>query len=102
MQTMKRASLLIALSVSIDTPQAAAADRRSLRVDDVFAFKEIGDPELSPDGAQVAYTVKTLDPKKDTSDTDVYLSSLDESEAVRLTASPKAETSPRFSPDGRY
>ena len=81
---------------------AAAAAERPVQVDDLFTLKQVGDPRLSPDGASVAYTVRSLDARKDTSDTDIYLSSLAGGDAVRLTTSPKAETRPRFSPDGRY
>ncbi|HEY6546426.1 MAG TPA: prolyl oligopeptidase family serine peptidase, partial [Vicinamibacteria bacterium] len=80
---------------------AGAADRRPLRVDDLFALKDVSDPRLHPDGTQVAYTVRSLDPKKDTRDTDIYLAPTAGGPAQRLTTSPKAETTPRFSPDGK-
>lgn len=80
----------------------AAAETRTLTVDDLFALKDVADPRVSPDGKWVAYTVSALDPKEDAVDTDVWMAPLAGGEAVRLTASKKAETSPRFSPDGRY
>ena len=45
----------------------------SPQVDDIFALKTVGDPQVSPDGRWVAYTVRSLDPKEDSSDTDVYM-----------------------------
>ncbi len=78
-----------------------AADTRSLTVDDIFALKQVADPQLSPDGQSVAYTVTTLDAEKDRSQTDVWLSPLS-GEAVRLTTGPKSATKPRFSPDGKW
>src|SRR5215470_4267064 len=80
----------------------AAAQTRSLRVDDAFAFKEVADPRVSPDGAWVAYTVSAMDLKADESDTDVYMLPVAGGEPVRVTSTKKPETSPRFSPDGRY
>jgi dipeptidyl aminopeptidase/acylaminoacyl peptidase len=79
-----------------------AADPRPLQVDDLFALKDVGDPRLSPDGQWVAYTVTTLDAKKDTSDTDIYLVPTRGGEPIRLTSSEKPEHHPRFSPDGRW
>ena len=79
-----------------------AADPRPLTVDDFLALKSVGAPVLSPDGAQVAYTVRSMELKKDKSDTDIYLIPTAGGEAVRLTTSPKAETNPRFSPDGKW
>jgi len=81
----------------------AAADQRPLRLDDIFQLKDVSDPRLSPDGRFVAYTVRTLDAKKDRSDRDIYLAAVDGSgEPLRLTSSPRSESSPRFSPDGEW
>ncbi len=80
----------------------AAEDRRPLRVDDLFSIKDVAEPQLSPDGRFVAYTVTTLDAKQDTSDTDVYLAPLEGGEPLRLTSSKKSDAKPRFSPDGEW
>ena len=37
------------------------------------ALKDVGDPQLSPDGQWVAYTVTRCDAKEDESDTDIYM-----------------------------
>src|SRR5580698_340961 len=42
-----------------------AAGARVLTVDDYFRIREVGDPQISPDGKWVAYTVKTTDLKDD-------------------------------------
>jgi dipeptidyl aminopeptidase/acylaminoacyl peptidase len=76
-------------------------ETRLLTVDDFFSLREVGDPRIGPDG-RVAYTVKTLDAKKDDADTDIYLVPLAGGERVRLTASPKSDSHPRWSPDGRF
>lgn len=102
---MTRHSLSVAsfvLAVVLSVPAIAAEGPRPLKVDDIFSIKTVGDPQVSPDGRWVAYTVRTLDPKADSSNTDVYMIPFAGGPAVRLTASPKAETRPRFSPDGRY
>jgi dipeptidyl aminopeptidase/acylaminoacyl peptidase len=100
---MNRRSLRLAgalLAVLLAAPLAAEGPR-PLKVDDLFALKSVGDPQISPDGASVAYTVRWLDPKADSADTDIYMVPFAGGAPLRLTSSPKAETHPRFSPDGR-
>ncbi|HYO16670.1 MAG TPA: S9 family peptidase [Thermoanaerobaculia bacterium] len=89
---------VVLLSLSVATAEAP----RPLKPEDVLALKTVASPRLSPDGRWVAYTVRTLDPKKDSTDTDIHMVSLDGGETLRVTASPKPETNPRFSPDGRW
>lgn len=76
--------------------------QRKLQLDDVLALKAVGEPRISPDGGWVAYTVRTLDAAKDRSDTDLYRVPFGGGPAERLTSSPKGESDPRWSPDGRY
>ncbi|HSF38234.1 MAG TPA: S9 family peptidase [Thermoanaerobaculia bacterium] len=97
----RRALSLAALATLLALPLPAEAPR-SLKPEDLFSLKTVGDPQVSPDGRWVAYTVRSLDPGKDTSDTDIYRVSREGGEALRLTVSPKSETNPRFSPDGRW
>jgi dipeptidyl aminopeptidase/acylaminoacyl peptidase len=80
----------------------SAQTRRPLEPSDIFALKTVSDPRISPDGAWVAYTVSSLDRKEDNSDTDVYMMATAGGAPIRLTSSKKPETSPRWSPDGRY
>ena len=44
---------------------AVAQERRPLQVDDIYNIKDVRDPQRSPDGRWVAYTVTTA--LKDTS-----------------------------------
>ena len=81
---------------------AQATPRRPLRATDIYLLKGVGDPQLSPDGAWVAYTVTAIDSAKDKSDTDLWMTSWDGSQSIRLTSTPESETTPRWSPDNRY
>ena len=80
----------------------AASSTRVLNVDDLARFHDVGDPQVSPDGQWVAYTVSTVDLKDDKRDTDVWMASIDGTKNIRLTYSPESESSPRWSPDGKY
>jgi dipeptidyl aminopeptidase/acylaminoacyl peptidase len=104
---MRRVLLaLLALLVLLVVPPAAgfaqAPTRRPLRAADVYQLRTVSDPQLSPDGAWVAYSVSTADSAKDKSDSDVWMTSWDGSQTIRLTSSPDGESTPRWSPDNRY
>jgi dipeptidyl aminopeptidase/acylaminoacyl peptidase len=95
--TLLALSIATALTSSLD-----AQTRRPLTPADIFAFKNVGDPQISADGQWIAYTVSHMDQKKDASDTDIYMVSLAGGDAIRVTTSDKPESSPRWSPDNRY
>ena len=83
----------------LGAPPDLTADERPLRTSDVFSLKDVGDPQLSPDGRWVAYTVRTLDAKKDDvrHATSTWLPFAG-GEPLRLTSSHKAETRPALQP----
>ena len=92
--------VIVAL-LATDSSRAGAAIR-SLTLDDLASLREVEDPQISPDGAWVAYTVRRRDFEEDDRDTDIWMASWDGQQSVRLTTSKKGETTPRWSPDGRY
>jgi dipeptidyl aminopeptidase/acylaminoacyl peptidase len=92
-------SVLSAQTPAAQTPATPA--RRSLQSGDIYRLRSIGDPQRSPDGAWVAYTVTRADSAKDRSDTDIWLSRWDGTATVRLTFSEESESQPRWSPDGK-
>ena len=104
---MRRATAALALLASfalvpaLTTPIEAQA-KRPLRSGDLYRLKDVRDPQISPDGGWVAYSVTTLDSAKDKSDNDVWMTSWDGSTTIRVTSSPESESTPRWSPDGRY
>ena len=81
-------------------PAARQAPRSSSTT--CTASTTVADPQISPDGKWVAYTVGSVDVAADKSDTDIWMTSWDGTQHLRLTTSPDAETAPRWSPDGRY
>ncbi len=94
----------LTLLAALFTTAAVAADaqRRLLTVDDINALHAVSDPQLSPDGAWVAYSVGTSDPERDEYVTHLWMASWDGKRAVQLTSSKESEHTPRWSPDGRY
>jgi dipeptidyl aminopeptidase/acylaminoacyl peptidase len=100
---IRRLVVLAAVSlVASTTISAQATQRRALRAEDIYRYRTVNDPQISPDGAWVAYSVSVVDSAKNKSDTDVWMTSWDGSQTIRVTSSPESESSPRWSPDGRY
>ena len=95
------ALLTLALGGAVSL-SAQATPRRPLRATDIYLLRTVADPQLSPDGAWVAYTVTALDSAKDKSDSDIWMTSWDGAQSIRLTSTPEGESTPRWSPDNRY
>ncbi len=92
--------LLILSSVCALTAQTA---RRPLKLDDLFRLRNVSDPQISPDGNWVAYVVSTTDAKADKSSSDIWMISYDGRTERRITfTEAESESSPRWSPDGKY
>ena len=94
------ASLLLLASSA--AAQTAPAPSRPLSLEDLAKVRTVRDPQVSPDGKWVAYTVGTVDVEKDEGRTGVFLASWDGTRRVRMTTAEEGGTSPRFSPDGRW
>src|SRR5690606_14756337 len=98
-----RVVLSLALLPAFVGAQAPApASTRALTIADIDRIATVRHPQRSPDGQWVAYTVGTVDVEKDKTDTDLWMVSWDGAQRVRLTSSPEAETTPRWSPDGAW
>ena len=94
---------VVVLAAALLIPVAPAAQtRRAITLDDHSRIVSVGDPQRSPDGVWVAYTVSTIDAEKDRRNTDVWMVKWDGSEQLQLTSSPDSESSPRWSPDNKY
>jgi dipeptidyl aminopeptidase/acylaminoacyl peptidase len=76
--------------------------QRAVSLDDLYRLRNVSDPQVSPDGGWVAYTVSVPDTVHDRSDSDIWMTSWDGAKTVRLTWTHGGEHTPRWSPDGRY
>jgi dipeptidyl aminopeptidase/acylaminoacyl peptidase len=74
---------------------------RPMTIDDLFAFKRVADPQISPDGKWVVYQVGTVDLAANKTTTNLWIAASEgKSPPKQLTASTKADRHPRWSPDG--
>ena len=101
MRTKNLSRILLIIFAAAITVSAQTA-RHPLRLDDLARFRNVNDPQLSPDGQWIAYTVSTIDAKEDKSSAHIWLASYDGKNDRQITFSNDSESSPRWSPDGKY
>ena len=86
------ASACLLSARSIDAQQAT----RTLTIADMQRFADVSDPQLSPDGEWIVYSVATVDTAHDRSTGDIWLARWDGTRSRRLTWDTADEHSPRF------
>src|SRR6267143_4841202 len=94
-----RILLLILAFASLVLAQTA---RRPFKIDDIARLRDVRDPQVSPDGQWVAYVVSTVDSKEDKTNSHLRMVGYDGNNDRQITFSQDSETSPRWSPDGKY
>jgi dipeptidyl aminopeptidase/acylaminoacyl peptidase len=93
------AVLALSPAVHAQTPPVAP---RAVTLDDYFQIREVSDPQLSPDGQWVAYSVKTPLLKDDKNEDRIWMVPLSGGEPVPMSAEGVSSSHPRWSPDGKY
>ena len=69
---------------------------------DLDRLVRVGDPEVSPDGKQIAYTLSRVDTEDDKSVSELWMVDWDGSNDVQLTYGTESAGAPKWSPDGRW
>ncbi len=67
----------------------------------LWSFGRIGDPDVSPDGATVLYSVTTFNVEENKSYRDLYAVPVSGGAPIKLTDTPEKETSAAWRPDGK-
>src|SRR5689334_12901926 len=80
---------------------APGAAKRGLTAEDYLAIESPGDPQISPDGKTVAYTISSIDGKQNRRHTAIWLVPMDGSHEPRQFTTGESSKLPRWSPDGR-
>ena len=79
----------------------AAAQNRTYTIDDLMKVRRVGDPQLSPDGRRVAFTIGDVNFDGNRVLTQIYVTSIEGGSMKQLTSGDRSSTSPRWSPDGK-
>ena len=88
-------TFLSAAAVRADPP-------RTLKPEDSAAIRLVDEPQISPDGNSIVYTVKTVELEKDKNITNLWLVRWNGSENRALTFGKETQSHPRWSPDGKW
>jgi dipeptidyl aminopeptidase/acylaminoacyl peptidase len=80
----------------------AQGQKRPITEKDIFQFNWIGDPQISPDGSRVAFVKVSVDEKKTGYETSIWSVSTKGDEQPRRMTDGKHDSSPRWSPDGKW
>lgn len=92
--------LVVLASLGVAAGQSA---RRPISLDDLAKLKDVRDPQCAPDGKSVAFVVSQIDVKDDKAGSvHIWTVGVDGNGERQITSSTDSETSPRFSPDGKY
>ena len=75
---------------------------RTITIEDLYQFKFLSRPRISPDGQRVAFVVTTIDDRKYEYRSSIWIAPSTGGEAKRFTAGPANTHSPVWSPDGRW
>src|SRR2546430_13255706 len=92
---MRLGILLVLLSAPL------RAQKRAITFEDYIALKAVSDPQLSPDGRWVAYTVSTPSLEDNRNVSRVWVVEVATGKSRQLTGGPGSDRQPRWSPDGK-
>ncbi|MBZ5723911.1 MAG: S9 family peptidase [Acidobacteriia bacterium] len=97
-QTARRSHLLV-VPVAGGAPKDLTPGPRDVPP---FSLGGPDDYDISPDGAEVCYAMNADPVPAISTNSDLYVVSIKGGEARKITATPGADVSPRYSPGGRY
>ncbi|WP_117885150.1 S9 family peptidase [Aureibaculum luteum] len=77
--------------------------QKAIDIADLMNLKSVSDPQISPDGKWVAYLTTEMDLKKDESQSQLWMISIEGGAAIPMTSKDfYSPSSPRWSPDNKY
>ncbi len=74
--------------------------KQRIKVEDLYRFKLVGDPQCSPDGSQTCFVVETMDKKDKAYYTTLYMVENTGRKPRALTHGKRNDRNPRWAPDG--
>src|SRR4029078_4511202 len=96
---MKRIFTFAVISLFAMVTFAFAQERR-LTIDELLKVRRVGDPQISPKGDLVAFTITDVDQAANKSTTQINRVPRGGGETRQLTNDEHSSASPRWSPDG--
>jgi len=97
MRTVFAALLIFTLGIG-----SSHAQKRNITEKDLWDFVWIGDPQVSPDGSRVAFVRVSVNDKREGYSTSIWSVPLSGAEEPHQLTKGEHDSSPRWSPDGKY
>src|SRR6266705_2482807 len=87
-----------------DTATAGSPALPYMQIEDLLSLRIVSDPQISPDGTWIVFTVQHCNAETNTTGSSIWLvnSAADKTQPARqLTGGSHYDTTPRWSPDGQ-
>jgi dipeptidyl aminopeptidase/acylaminoacyl peptidase len=98
---MKRFFAVISVLVLGLASVAMAQQNRPFTIEDLLKVRRVADPQLSPDGKTIAFTIGDVNFDGNRAVNQIYVASIAGGEIKQLTSGDKSASAPRWSPDGK-
>src|SRR5215207_6828873 len=99
-RSMKRL-VIVPVVLLIGLCSLVAAQNRTYTIEELMKVRRVGDPQVSPDGKRVAFTIGDVNFDANRIITQIYVVSIDGSGLKHLTSGDRSSSAPRWSPDGK-
>lgn len=102
---------ILGLIVAMESPSAnasaglALSERQRVEgpsIDDLINLKRVGSPAISPNGQQVAYTIRETNWDDNAYETEIWIADVATGQSRQITNGRTSSTQPAFSPDGAW
>lgn len=94
--------ILLCLSSAGALAQQQSSTPRAITIADYFQIRDVHDPQMSPEGHWVAYTVSSPNREEDKAESRVWMVATSGGDAIALTSAEVSSSHPRWSPDGKW
>jgi dipeptidyl aminopeptidase/acylaminoacyl peptidase len=97
---MKRFAVLISVLLLAAT-STVIGQTRTYTIEDLMKVRRVSDPQISPDGSRVAFTIGDVNYDANRVVNQIYVVSTDGGNPKQLTNAQSSSSAPRWSPDGK-
>ena len=94
--------ILLFIMVGICATATAQTVKRPFKPSDFLHIPTLDDPQLSPDGKWIAYSLSEVDSAKDKRVSHLWMQSYDGKQSIELTQGTDPASTPKWTPDGKY
>ncbi|HEX9425270.1 MAG TPA: S9 family peptidase [Pyrinomonadaceae bacterium] len=94
-------SVFVLALACVPASVATAQENRRFTVEELLKVRRVGDPQISPDGKRIAFTIGNVNWDANKVVTQIYVMPIEGGNMKQLTNGSSSATSPRWSPDAK-